>query len=115
MLTYDIFELVYFQVSLVDENGKYNKYAPKFLMGSFVLDEGNKLVLEHIEKDIVKQGQIIHSYPIDWRTKKPVIIRASRQWFINTEALKKTALNEVSINNWCSLSKFSITYKLFLD
>jgi len=32
-----------------------------------------------------------HSYPIDWRTKQPVIIRASEQWFINTEKLKSSA------------------------
>lgn len=31
----------------------------------------------------------IHSYPYDWRTKKPVILRASEQWFINTGKVKE--------------------------
>ena len=31
---------------------------------------------------------ITHSYPYDWRTKKPVLLRASKQWFINTDNLK---------------------------
>ena len=32
------------------------------------------------------------SYPYDWRTKQPVVLRASRQWFINTDSLKEAAL-----------------------
>ena len=28
----------------------------------------------------------------DWRTKQPVVLRASRQWFINTDSLKEAAL-----------------------
>ena len=32
------------------------------------------------------------SYPYDWRTKQPVVLRASRQWFINTNSLKEAAL-----------------------
>lgn len=45
---------------------------------------------------MVYVGSIIHSYPIDWRTKKPVIIKASQQWFINTSNLKNNAIKEVS-------------------
>ncbi len=32
-----------------------------------------------------------HSYPYDWRTKLPIIIRASKQWFIDTEAIRQKA------------------------
>ena len=35
---------------------------------------------------------ITHSYPYDWRTKKPVFLRASKQWFINTDKLKARAM-----------------------
>lgn len=40
---------------------------------------------------LVKEEQCVHSYPYDWRTKQPVIIRPSRQWFINTVSLKDKA------------------------
>lgn len=33
----------------------------------------------------------MHSYPYDWRTKKPMIIRASKQWFVNTTSVKAAA------------------------
>lgn len=82
-------------LSLVDEEGKYTSKAPDFLVGKQVLEEGNKLVMEKLNDQILYQGTIRHSYPIDWRTKKPVIIRASEQWFMNTESLKTRATEEI--------------------
>nr|NP_648837.2 Isoleucyl-tRNA synthetase, mitochondrial [Drosophila melanogaster]AAF49539.2 Isoleucyl-tRNA synthetase, mitochondrial [Drosophila melanogaster] len=75
----------------VNEEGTYTKEAPDFLRGKSVLDQGNSLVLDRIAEDVVHSSKLEHSYPIDWRTKKPVIIRASEQWFINTEKLKTPA------------------------
>jgi len=40
---------------------------------------------------VVKEEDCVHSYPYDWRTKQPVITRASKQWFINTGSLKDKA------------------------
>lgn len=40
---------------------------------------------------LLKVEHCVHSYPYDWRTKQPVVIRPSRQWFINTAALKDKA------------------------
>lgn len=40
---------------------------------------------------LVREEQCVHSYPYDWRTKQPVIIRPSRQWFISTASLKDKA------------------------
>lgn len=82
-------------VRMVDEKGIFNENAPDFLQGKEVLEGGNDLVLEHISADIIHRGTIQHSYPIDWRTKKPVIINATYQWFINVEALKDKAVEEV--------------------
>ncbi|KAH8331827.1 hypothetical protein KR074_004988 [Drosophila pseudoananassae] len=76
---------------LVNEEGVYTNDAPSFLIGKSVLKQGNPLVLEHITNNVVHSSTLEHSYPIDWRTKKPVIIRASEQWFINTEKLKSSA------------------------
>ncbi|KAG5670873.1 hypothetical protein PVAND_001106 [Polypedilum vanderplanki] len=82
---------------LVNEKGCYNELAPDFLKHKEVLGDGNKLVLQHVEKmnNIVKLKEFKHSYPIDWRTKSPVIILASEQWFINTEKIKTKAIQEI--------------------
>lgn len=42
-------------------------------------------------KNLLKEEEVVHSYPYDWRTKKPVVIRASKQWFVNITDLKATA------------------------
>ena len=37
---------------------------------------------------LLRRAPFVHSYPCDWRTKKPVILRASRQWFVDTVGMK---------------------------
>ncbi|XP_017476713.1 PREDICTED: isoleucine--tRNA ligase, mitochondrial isoform X1 [Rhagoletis zephyria] len=80
----------------VNEDGVYSSDAPGFLKGKSVLGEADELVLENIATEVIYAGKLTHSYPIDWRTKKPVIIRASEQWFMNTEKLKDRAIEEIS-------------------
>lgn len=48
---------------------------------------------------LLEEGRYTHSYPYDWRTQKPVIIRATKQWFLNTDRVKEAAL--VSVKSWC--------------
>jgi isoleucyl-tRNA synthetase len=86
---------------LVDERGCYNESAPQFLQNKEVLGDGNKLVIEHVKAldNVVKLKDFTHSYPIDWRTKSPVIILASEQWFINTEKIKGKAIEELESVN----------------
>lgn len=79
----------------VDELACYNEDAPTFLQGKSVLEEGNSVVLDHVKNDILHLSEMTHSYPIDWRTKKPVIFRASHQWFIDTDKIKEAAAREV--------------------
>ena len=45
-------------------------------------------MVELLGSDVLYSEMITHSYPYDWRTKKPVFLRASKQWFINTDKLK---------------------------
>lgn len=71
--------------------GHYKTEAGPHLQGKSVLSDGGKAVIEILKDDVMHLGEISHSYPYDWRTKKPVIIRASQQWFIDTESLKSKA------------------------
>ncbi|KAL0861352.1 hypothetical protein ABMA27_008905 [Loxostege sticticalis] len=75
----------------VDETGRYTNLDAE-LNGLPVLTSGQDLVISRLGDSILHQGVYVHSYPLDWRTKKPVIIRASQQWFIDTAALKAKAL-----------------------
>ena len=81
----------------IDENGLYSKNDENLrrlnLSGKNALDESVIKLIENILEDkILHKHKHVHSYPYDWRTKKPVIIRSSQQWFLNTEKLKDRAL-----------------------
>ncbi|XP_075985565.1 isoleucyl-tRNA synthetase, mitochondrial [Anticarsia gemmatalis] len=75
----------------VDESGRYTN-IDESLNGLYVLSEGQDAIISRLNQDILYKGDYLHSYPLDWRTKKPVILRASQQWFIDTAALKEKAL-----------------------
>lgn len=78
---------------LVDEDGIFTEAAGSDLQNKFVLTEGNETVIQMLQgsKMLLKEDDVQHSYPYDWRTKKPVIIRSSKQWFIDTGKIKDQA------------------------
>ena len=80
---------------MVDKEGKYTKEAGEQLEGCFVLDDGNKMVLESLKEtgSLVHEAMYTHRYPYDWRSKMPVIIRATEQWFASVKSLKEQAVN----------------------
>ena len=49
-------------------------------------------VLDLLQENILHSSEYQHSYPYDWRTNQPIILRASKQWFVNTSKVKDLAL-----------------------
>lgn len=87
---------------MVDEDGKFNDLAGPELQRLSAMTEGNDKVISMLKQcgALLKEERCVHSYPYDWRTKEPVVIRPSKQWFINTETLKdkaKEALQKVRV------------------
>lgn len=87
---------------MVDEDGKFTELAGPELQSLSVMGEGTDKVISMLKEcgALVKTEQCVHSYPYDWRTKQPVVIRPSKQWFINTATLKdkaKEALQKVHV------------------
>lgn len=78
---------------IVDEDGKFTELAGPELQNLSVMSEGTDKVISLLKEcgGLVKEEQCVHSYPYDWRTKQPVVIRPSKQWFINTASLKDKA------------------------
>ena len=66
----------------VDDKGLMMEEAGEFLKGQHV-DKANKIVGQTLDEmgHLLSLEFITHSYPHDWRTKKPVIFRATAQWF----------------------------------
>ena len=84
----------------VDEKGVFTDEAPGF-EGMFY-DKANKAITEKLEEKnaLLKLSFITHSYPHDWRTKKPTIFRATSQWFASIKAFRDDILNEIKEVNW---------------
>lgn len=81
----------------MDEHGKYTLTAGEELNGKYVLKEGTEKVLDILKEHVIHEEDYVHSYPYDWRTNEPVILRASQQWFIDTEKLKENAIASISL------------------
>ena len=73
----------------VDDRGVMTDEAPGF-EGLFY-EHANKAVTEALDEvgALEKLTFFTHSYPHDWRTKKPVIYRATAQWFASIEAFRR--------------------------
>ncbi|HEM2004333.1 TPA: isoleucine--tRNA ligase, partial [Listeria monocytogenes] len=84
----------------LDDHGVFTEEAPGF-EGVFY-DTANKMVTEKLEEvgALLKMEFITHSYPHDWRTKKPVIFRATAQWFASIDAFRDDLLAAVKGVNW---------------
>jgi isoleucyl-tRNA synthetase len=67
-------------------NGRFDDTVPEFIRGMTVW-EANPVIAQKL-KDLgvlFAEVKIRHSYPHDWRSKKPIIYRATEQWFISVE------------------------------
>lgn len=84
----------------VNERGVFTDEAPGF-EGVFY-DKANKMITEKLEEvnALLKLSFITHSYPHDWRTKKPTIFRATSQWFASIKAFRDELLSEIKEVTW---------------
>jgi len=94
----------------VDERGCFDESVvglnllpnPEEFVGMHIF-KANEPILELLGDNLLKQSKFWHSYPHCWRTKKPLIYRATNQWFISIddkaegakETLRDTALNAI--------------------
>lgn len=87
-------------VSPVDSKGVYTEEAPGF-EGVFY-DKANPMITDLLQEKgaLLKLDFFTHSYPHDWRTKKPVIYRATPQWFASIDDFRQNILEEVEKVDW---------------
>ena len=86
---------------LVDEKGVYRTEEGDELNNLFY-EEVNDRVVERLTEEgvVLKRVDITHSYPHDWRTKKPVIFRATPQWFCSIEPIREDLLKAIHEVKW---------------
>ena len=87
----------------VDASGHFTSDVEHFAR-LFVLTDGNERIVAFMREQGVLLGErkVSHSYPHCWRCKKPVIFRATEQWFISMASrdLRKRAIDEIRRVSW---------------
>ena len=84
----------------VDDQGRHTDYAGKY--AGMKTEESNPVILEDMRRSgmLFASEDIVHSYPHCWRCKKPILFRATPQWFCSVEAFKDEACAATDAVNW---------------
>ncbi len=87
----------------VDEKGHFDNSVPDFIKGMFYV-KANKVITERMKQDgsLLKLEFMKHPYPHCWRCKKPVIFRATEQWFVSVDHkhMRQEALKAIKHTKW---------------
>ncbi|MDX2036929.1 MAG: isoleucine--tRNA ligase [Isosphaeraceae bacterium] len=90
-------------ISPVDESGRFDASAPDWLQGKGVF-AANPEIVKRLEADgtLFHHEPIRHQYPHGWRSKKPIIFRATYQWFIGVDrnGLRERTLAAIDGVKW---------------
>lgn len=90
-------------LSPVDASGRFTAEAPEFLLGQGVFQANPKIVALLKESGYLYHDlTFVHSYPHCWRCKKPVIFRATEQWFVGVDRndLRGRTLKQIDAVRW---------------
>lgn len=87
-------------VNPVDERGIFTEEAGQF-KGQFY-EKANQPILDHLTElgKLLHHSTYSHSYPHCWRCKKPLIFRATEQWFASVDGFRKEALKAIDSVKW---------------
>ena len=84
----------------VDDYGRHTDYAGKY--AGMKTEESNAVILQDMKDSgvLFAEEHIVHSYPHHDRCKKPVIFRATPQWFCSVESFKDQAIKAIENVQW---------------
>lgn len=87
-----------------DETLREKKLIPQNALNSLIgvhVFKANEIIIELLGDAVVANSRFTHSYPYCWRTHKPVIYRATKQWFIamDEKKLDGKSLREIALNS----------------
>jgi isoleucyl-tRNA synthetase len=84
----------------IDDQGKFTNEAPGY--EGIYYEKANPLITDRLQESghLLKLGSVVHQYAHDWRTKKPVIYRATEQWFASIDKFRAEMLEEIKQVKW---------------
>ena len=84
----------------VDSRGFMTEEAGEF--AGLFYEKAQAPIMEKLasKEILLKAEEVTHSYPHDWRTNKPIIFRATAQWFASIDDIKKDMLENIASVHW---------------
>ena len=85
-------------LSITDEKGYMTEFAGHY--AGLFYDDSNKVVGQDLETNgaLIKLEWMTHSYPHDWRTKKPIIYWVTNQWFASIDKIRDELVDQIENN-----------------
>ncbi|PHJ19899.1 isoleucyl-trna synthetase [Cystoisospora suis] len=104
--------------SPVDGQGRFTAdVQDEGLVGLDVLGAGEAAVVERLKRRnaLVAEVPFLHQYPHDWRTKQPVICRATSQFFLRIDCLKASVLRTARSIHWLPYPSLDVADQQAVD
>lgn len=86
----------------INDRGYFTNELDDPTLENVFYEDANKIITSRLKLagSLVKLDFINHQYPHDWRTKKPVIYRATKQWFVSIEKIKTKLIAAINCVQW---------------
>jgi len=99
-------------ISPVNERGIFTEEAGQFQ--GLRYDKANPVIVEHLKEvnKLLHHSMYTHSYPHCWRCKKPLIFRATEQWFASVDGCRQQALEAIDSVEWLPASGKNRIYNM---
>ncbi|MDC0375825.1 isoleucine--tRNA ligase [Pelagibacteraceae bacterium] len=83
----------------IDDNGYYTNVIKKF--EGIHIFKADKIIIEELQvnNSLLGSGTLLHSYPHSWRSKAPLVHRATPQWFISMDTNELRNISLKAIDN----------------
>ncbi|MCE4620822.1 MAG: isoleucine--tRNA ligase [Desulfurococcales archaeon] len=88
-------------ISLVGDDGRMTRDAGKYA-GLYFRTEANEAIMRDLEERgaLLHKSSVVHRYPVCWRCKTPLLLRATKQWMIKVTALREELEREAERIEW---------------
>lgn len=82
----------------IDNYGKFTSEVKDKEIEGLFYNDANEIIIERLKKSnsLLLHEKIIHSAAHDWRTKKPIIYRATKQWFVNISKINSDIIKSLN-------------------
>lgn len=99
-------------LSPLTNKGIFTEDAGKFQ--GLRYNKANSVIIEELKEQnaLLGDGEIMHSYPHCWRCKKPVIYRATEQWFVDIGKFRDNALKAIDEVKWLPANNYQRIYNM---